>query len=127
MRVLDELAARIERQERTVPGLKPDTQARIVFHTRRAHTRQPTAVVYLHGFTASQAEGAPAHRPHFLRQDVAGVLLADGDDHVRPALRERERHLAPQPAAAAGDEGDLAGEIEQRIGCHCSTPARKLR
>lgn len=62
MRVLDELAARIERQERTVPGLKPDTQARIVFHTRRAHTRQPTAVVYLHGFTASQAEGAPAHR-----------------------------------------------------------------
>jgi len=62
VRVLDELAARIERQERAVPGLKPDNQARIVFHAHGAHTRKPVAVVYLHGFTASQAEGAPAHR-----------------------------------------------------------------
>lgn len=62
MTALDDLAADIERKERTVAGLKPDNEARIVFGAGLPHTRQPRAVVYLHGFTASQAEGAPAHR-----------------------------------------------------------------
>ncbi|HEY4292995.1 alpha/beta hydrolase [Luteibacter sp.] len=62
MTELDELAARIDRHERTTAGIKPDNEARIVFHPGTPHMRQPLAVVYLHGFTASQAEGDPAHR-----------------------------------------------------------------
>lgn len=62
MTELDELAARIERRERAAPGIKPDNEARIVFLPGAAHARRLRSVVYLHGFTASQAEGAPAHR-----------------------------------------------------------------
>lgn len=56
------LARDIEQRERAVPGLKLDNEARIVFCERMPQARQPLAVVYLHGFTASQAEGDPAHR-----------------------------------------------------------------
>ncbi|NID15843.1 alpha/beta hydrolase [Luteibacter yeojuensis] len=62
MTALDELAARIDRQERGIAGIKPDNEARVVFRPGLAHVRQPLSVVYLHGFTASQAEGDPAHR-----------------------------------------------------------------
>jgi esterase/lipase len=42
--------------------LKPDNQARIIW--AHEHTRQRTeyAIIYLHGFSASQAEGEPVHR-----------------------------------------------------------------
>jgi pimeloyl-ACP methyl ester carboxylesterase len=59
---LDDLAATIDRRERTIQDIKTDNEARIVFRDGTPHTRQPLSVVYLHGFTASQAEGAPAHR-----------------------------------------------------------------
>ena len=62
MTELDDLAARIDRHERATVGLKPDNEARIVFAPGLPHVRQPRSVVYLHGFTASQAEGEPAHR-----------------------------------------------------------------
>lgn len=58
----DALAGRIAAHERAVPDLKPDNEARIVFRGTAPHERRPLSVVYLHGFTASQAEGAPAHR-----------------------------------------------------------------
>lgn len=61
MSTLDDLAQDIDARERAVPDLKPDNQARIVF-ADGARERRPLSVVYLHGFTASQAEGAPAHR-----------------------------------------------------------------
>lgn len=56
------LARDIEQRERAVRGLKPDNEARIVFLDGAPQERRPMAVVYLHGFTASQAEGEPAHR-----------------------------------------------------------------
>jgi pimeloyl-ACP methyl ester carboxylesterase len=56
------LARDIDQRERATPGLKPDNEARIVFLDGVAQARRPLAVVYLHGFTASQAEGEPAHR-----------------------------------------------------------------
>ncbi|MGE7139513.1 alpha/beta hydrolase [Luteibacter sp. NPDC031894] len=62
MTELDDLAATIDRRERTIQDIKTDNEARIVFRDGTPHTRQPLSVVYLHGFTASQAEGAPAHR-----------------------------------------------------------------
>ena len=62
MTSLDTLASEIARSEDAATGLKPDNQARIVFHGEAPYARRPLAVVYLHGFTASQAEGDPAHR-----------------------------------------------------------------
>jgi pimeloyl-ACP methyl ester carboxylesterase len=42
--------------------LKPDNQARIVWASDSIHHKTPYAIVYLHGFSASQAEGDPVHR-----------------------------------------------------------------
>ncbi len=48
----------IRRAERALP-LKPDNEARIVWHT--PHVKTPYAMVYLHGNGASQEEGDPIH------------------------------------------------------------------
>lgn len=58
---LDALAGELADRERVTFGLKPDNEARIIFHAAAPHKRRPLALVYLHGFTASQAEGDPAH------------------------------------------------------------------
>lgn len=42
--------------------LKPDNQARIVWVNDSLKNRTSFALVYLHGFSASQAEGDPVHR-----------------------------------------------------------------
>jgi esterase/lipase len=42
--------------------LKPDNQARIIWANDSAKNRTGYSMVYLHGFTASQAEGEPLHR-----------------------------------------------------------------
>ena len=41
--------------------LKPDNEARIVW-ADSSHRKTPYAIVYLHGFSASQGEGDPVHR-----------------------------------------------------------------
>jgi pimeloyl-ACP methyl ester carboxylesterase len=42
--------------------LKPDNQARIVWANDSTEARTNYSIVYLHGFSASQAEGEPVHR-----------------------------------------------------------------
>jgi esterase/lipase len=42
--------------------LKPDNEARIVWHNDSTRAKTPYALVYLHGFSASQEEGDPVHR-----------------------------------------------------------------
>src|SRR4051812_23772773 len=56
---------------------------------------------------ALPAEGADV----FGRLLQAGWIAADEDD-VRPCVRDRERHLPPQPATAAGDEEALPRQSE---------------
>ena len=48
----------------------------------------------------------------FCSDRFARIHLAAGDDDIRTPVRHRERHLAPQPPAAAGNEGDFAREIQ---------------
>jgi len=58
---LTELEQKINAGEKSVPGIKPDNEARIVWADS---LKQKTKIVflYLHGFTGSQAEGEPVHR-----------------------------------------------------------------
>ena len=62
MTSLDDLAREVMQREHGVADLKPDNGARVVFREGAPHVRLPLAVVYLHGLTASQGEGMPAHR-----------------------------------------------------------------
>jgi pimeloyl-ACP methyl ester carboxylesterase len=105
------LAREIEQGERAAPAIKPDNEARIVFHGEAPYERRPLAVVYLHGFTASQAEGAPAHREI---ADSAGAHLY---------LNRLSDHGSDAPDAMAGasperwrDEARRALDIGLRLG-----------
>jgi pimeloyl-ACP methyl ester carboxylesterase len=69
--------------------LKADNHARIVWANDSLKNKTPYAVVYLHGFSASQAEGEPVHR------NIAGMfgcnlylsrLAAHGIDTTEPMM-----------------------------------------
>jgi len=55
------LQAWLDAREQATPGVRPDNQARIVWADPAHPGRRDCAMVYLHGFTASQGEGAPTH------------------------------------------------------------------
>ena len=57
---LDELDAFVENLEKSVHGIKPDNEARIIWYDSIPR-KTKYSVVYLHGFSASQMEGNPVH------------------------------------------------------------------
>jgi pimeloyl-ACP methyl ester carboxylesterase len=59
--------------------VKPNNEARIVWNDS-THEKTPYAVVYLHGFTASQMEGDPVHK-RFARALGCNLYLARLADH----------------------------------------------
>lgn len=54
------LEAYVSDKEKQVEGLKPDNEARIIW-ADSIPKKTPYSILYLHGFSASQAEGAPLH------------------------------------------------------------------
>ena len=59
---LTELESSINKSEKAVKGIKHDNQARIVWADSSKKEKTKIAFLYLHGFSASQAEGDPVHR-----------------------------------------------------------------
>jgi esterase/lipase len=59
---LTELDQQINNSEKAVKGLKPDNEARIIWADTSKKEKTKIAILYLHGFSASQAEGDPVHR-----------------------------------------------------------------
>jgi pimeloyl-ACP methyl ester carboxylesterase len=57
-RVLENYILKKEAQHK----IKPDNEARIIWYNDSIKKKTPYAIVYLHGFSASQAEGEPVHR-----------------------------------------------------------------
>jgi esterase/lipase len=74
----DSLEAYIAKKERA-HKLKPDNHARIVW-ADSTRSRTEYAVVYLHGFSASQKEGDPVHR-RFAAEFGCNLYLARLADH----------------------------------------------
>lgn len=60
--------------------LKPDNEARIVWFDDSAKTKTEYAVVYLHGFSASQEEGDPVHQ-QFARTFGCNLYLSRLAEH----------------------------------------------
>lgn len=59
---LPELEKQINEREKGVKGIKPDNEARIVWADSSKKEKTKIAFLYLHGFSASQAEGDPVHK-----------------------------------------------------------------
>jgi pimeloyl-ACP methyl ester carboxylesterase len=77
---LAELEAEINRSEKSHPSLKPDNQARIVWADSTKKQKTPYALVYLHGFSASQMEGDPVHCD-FARRYGCNLYLSRLEGH----------------------------------------------
>ncbi len=60
--------------------IKPDNEARIVWHNDSLKNKTEYAIVYLHGFSASQEEGNPVHR-NTAKQLGANLYLARLSGH----------------------------------------------
>lgn len=60
--------------------IKPDNEARVVWANDSVHTKTPYAIVYLHGFSASQEEGNPVHR-NLAKQFGANLYLSRLSGH----------------------------------------------
>jgi len=60
--------------------LKPDNEARIIWFNDSTKEKTEYAVVYLHGFSASQEEGNPVHR-EFAKKFGCNLYLARLADH----------------------------------------------
>lgn len=65
--------------------LKPDNEARIVWANDSLKNRTKYAVVYLHGFSASQEEGDPIHT-HFAKSIGANLYLARLSEHGKDTV-----------------------------------------
>ena len=73
------LEQQIANTEKAHPRLKPDNQARIVW-ADSVPRKTRYALVYLHGFSASQAEGQPIHRD-FAKRFGCNLYLARLEEH----------------------------------------------
>lgn len=97
--------------------LKPDNEARIVW-SDSLHRKTRYAVVYLHGFSASQEEGNPVHRNfatrfgcnlYLSRLDGHGIDTSDPLLHMTAAGLWKDAEEALSIGKALGDKVILMG------------------
>lgn len=90
--------------------LKPDNEARIVWQDSGFH-KTPYAVVYLHGFSASQEEGNPVHR-NFAARFGCNLYLSRLDGHGI----DTSDPLLHMTAAGLWEDANAALSIGQALG-----------
>lgn len=67
-------------QNESIHKIRPDNQARIIWAKDSARKKTEYSIVYLHGFSASQAEGEPAHR-HIAKKFGCNLYLPRLAEH----------------------------------------------
>ncbi|MCU0469470.1 MAG: alpha/beta fold hydrolase [Arcicella sp.] len=72
---LPTLEKQINEGEATEKGIRPDCQARIVWADSAKKERTKLAILYIHGFSATQEEGNPVHR-NLAKKYGANLYLA---------------------------------------------------
>ena len=77
---LTELEQQIADNEKAVRRIKPDNEARIIWADTSKKEKTKIAFLYLHGFSASQAEGDPIHRD-LARKYNANLYLSRLEEH----------------------------------------------
>jgi len=90
--------------------LKPDNEARIVW-ADSSRKKTPYAIVYLHGFSASQGEGDPVHR-YIARKYGCNLYLSRLDEHGIDTVDAMVNLTADKLWSSA----QLALAIGQRLG-----------
>lgn len=108
----EELENYVSRKEEKVKDLKEDNQARIIWYNDSLKEKTEYAVVYLHGFSASQGEGSPVHI-NFARKYGCNLYLTrlhEHGIHSGDALLDMTPQKLMSSAAEAVAIGQQLGE-----------------
>ncbi|MEL6191992.1 MAG: alpha/beta hydrolase [Bacteroidota bacterium] len=108
---LEVLEKEIQEKEASIPNIKPDNEARIVWADSFAYKKSPYSLVYLHGFSASQGEGEPIHR-EFAKRYGFNMYLARLDEHGL----EQEEAMLDLTAEGLVETAKEAVAIGEQIG-----------
>jgi len=76
---IDQIESYVAEQEANYP-VRPNNEAEILWANDSLHLQTEYALVYLHGFSASKEEGAPAHR-NIAKEFGMNAFLARLQDH----------------------------------------------
>ena len=110
----------IASSEQKISDLKPDNEARIVW-ADSLHQKTEFALVYLHGFSASQEEGAPLHTD-FAKRYGMNLLLARLEDHGRVDTNSFVNLTPDNYLQSAEDALDIGKKLGKKvIVMSCST------
>lgn len=77
---LEFLSDSISKSEANVSNIKKDNQAKIIFFNDSIKNKTEWALVYIHGFSASEKEGDPIHR-EFAKRYGMNLYLARMSEH----------------------------------------------
>ena len=117
---IEDIDSYLANKESQVEFLKEDNEARVVW-ADSTHQKTPYSIVYIHGFSASQGEGAPLHTS--IADSIgANLFLARLRDHGL-STKEAFRAMTPQDWIDDTKEALAIGRLigEQVIVVSCST------
>lgn len=100
-------------QEKAMP-VKEDNEARIVWQNDSLKSKTPYAIVYLHGFSASQEEGNPTHRS-IAKQFGCNLYLARLGDHGLKQAEELENLTAESYWQAAVQALAIGKQLGEKV------------
>lgn len=119
---LTKLDTFVRKKERTIPYLRYDNQAKIIFNNKLKPEKTKYSVLYLHGFSASWIEGSPIHKD-IARRYGANLYLArlagHGSDEEEPFKNLTAQQLwdsAKEALAIAQQLGDSVVVIGSSTG-----------
>lgn len=93
--------------------IKPDNQARIVW-ADSLKAKTPYAVIYLHGFSASQEEGDPVHEA-FAKKFGCNLLLTRLSDHGIDTTEPLLEYTADRSWASAKEAFAIGKQLGQKV------------
>ena len=94
--------------------LKPDNEARIVWFNDTAKEKTEYAVVYLHGFTASQEEGDPVH-VEFAKKFGCNLYLARLAEHGIDTTNPLANYTAEKSWRSAVEAYIIGKQLGQKV------------
>lgn len=94
--------------------LKPDNEARILWFNDSAKEKTEYAVVYLHGFSASQEEGDPVHY-EFAKKFGCNLYLARLADHGIDTINALANYTAEKSWRSAVEAYAIGKQLGQKV------------
>lgn len=94
--------------------LKPDNEARILWFNDSAKEKTDYAVVYLHGFSASQEEGDPVHY-QFAKKFGCNLYLARLADHGIDTINALANYTAEKSWRSAVEAYAIGKQLGQKV------------